>query len=307
MLIDQAETPSFFLDDELKNRFPGCSYSIIIGDITNEEKMEQVFIQFRPEIVFHAAAYKHVPVMEGQPHEAFRVNVGGTKVMTDLAIKYKTEKFILVSSDKAVNPTNVMGATKKICELLVQAQTRRTDNRTQFVTTRFGNVLGSSGSVLPIFIKQIAEGGPVTITHPDIVRFFMTIPEACQLVLEASFIGKGGEIYIFDMGNPVRILELAEKMIHLSGLEPYEDIEIKFTGLRPGEKLYEELVSDSELQLPTHHPKISIVQADGCNYKIVPLKIDKILASLYNLSEKEIIEEMQEIVPSYTTKYEITL
>ncbi len=218
VLVDQAETPSFYLNNELKDKFPGCNYKFIIGDVTNESKMDFVFNKYRPEIVFHAAAYKHVPVMESNPHEAFRVNVGGTKVVSDVAIRYKAEKFVMISTDKAVNPTNVMGATKKVCELLVQTQARRTDNNTKFVTTRFGNVLGSNGSVIPLFKKQIADGGPVTITDPEITRFFMTIPEACQLVLEAGFMGNGGEIFIFDMGKPIKILDIALKLIHLSGL-----------------------------------------------------------------------------------------
>jgi FlaA1/EpsC-like NDP-sugar epimerase len=237
--------------------------------------------------------------MEANPHEAFQTNVGGTKVISELAIKYNAEKFVMISSDKAVNPTNVMGATKKICELLVQAQSRRHGVTTQFVTTRFGNVLGSNGSVIPLFKKQIAEGGPVTITHPDITRFFMTIPEACQLVLEAGFMGNGGEIFIFDMGQPIKILDIATKLIHLSGLVPDEDIEIKFTGLRPGEKLYEELFSDSEQQLPTHNPKITIAKVADTDYEYILTRINSTLKEIYKKSDAELVDSMKSIVPGY--------
>ncbi len=306
VLVDQAETPSFYLDNELKDKFSTCCYELIIGDVTNELKMDYIFRKFKPEIVFHAAAYKHVPIMEENPHEAFRINVGGTKIISDLAIKYKSEKFVMISSDKAVNPTNVMGASKKVCELLVHAQARRSGIDTKFITTRFGNVLGSNGSVIPLFKKQIAEGGPVTITDPEITRFFMTIPEACQLVLEAGFMGNGGEIFIFDMGNPIKILDIATKLIHLSGLEPYEDIEIKFTGLRPGEKLFEELFSDSEQQLPTHNPKISIARVAEADYDCILPKINDALTNIYNKSGTEVVEAMKEIVPGYTSKYATT-
>jgi FlaA1/EpsC-like NDP-sugar epimerase len=213
----------------------------------------------------------------------------------------------MISSDKAVNPTNVMGATKKICELLVHAQSRRKGIKTQFITTRFGNVLGSNGSVIPLFNKQIADGGPVTITHPDITRFFMTIPEACQLVLEAGFIGNGGQIYVFDMGEPVKVLDVATNLIRLSGLEPYKDIKIKFIGLRPGEKLYEELFSEDEPMVPTHNPKISIAKIADSDFETIYFKIDKILGALYELSEKQVIEEMQEIVPGYRSKIELAI
>jgi FlaA1/EpsC-like NDP-sugar epimerase len=304
ILIDQAETPSFFLEDELREHFQGCSFRMIIGDVTRIEKMEYIFNKYRPEIVFHAAAYKHVPVMEAHPHEAFRVNVGGTKLVTELAIKYGVEKFVLVSSDKAVNPTNVMGATKKICELIVQAFSGKSGVNPKFVTTRFGNVLGSNGSVIPLFRKQIEEGGPVTVTDPKISRFFMTIPEACQLVLEAGFMGNGGEIYVFDMGEQVKILDLANNLIRLSGLEPGEDIQIKYTGLRPGEKLYEELFSENEPQLETYHPKINIAKTNGQDLSGVIAQIDDLLENLYTLSGKEVIARMQKIVPEYTSKYE---
>ncbi|MBW6480912.1 MAG: polysaccharide biosynthesis protein, partial [Bacteroidales bacterium] len=307
ILVDQAETPSFYLNNELKEKFPGSSYKLIVGDVTNELKMDFVFRRYRPEIVFHAAAYKHVPVMEANPHESFRTNVGGTKVVSDVAIKYNIEKFVMISSDKAVNPTNVMGATKKVCELLVHAQAKRSDSRTKFITTRFGNVLGSNGSVIPLFKKQISEGGPVTITHPEISRFFMTIPEACQLVLEAGFMGKGNEIFIFDMGEPIKILDIALKLIRLSGLVPYEDIKIIYTGLRPGEKLYEELFAESERQLPTHNPKISIAQVADADYYCIMPKINDTLTDIYNKTGTEVVEAMMEIVPGYTSKYPSTV
>ena len=305
IIVDQAETPSFYLGEELKNKIPECEFRIVIGDVTRAEDMEEIFRKYKPEIVFHAAAYKHVPMMELHPHEAFRVNVGGTKIISELAIRYKVEKFVMISSDKAVNPTNVMGATKKICELLVHSLSGRKGIRTHFITTRFGNVLGSNGSVIPLFTKQIADGGPVTITHPDITRFFMTIPEACQLVLEAGFMGNGGEIYVFDMGDPVKVLDVAINLIRLSGLEPHKDIKIKYVGLRPGEKLFEELFSVDEPMIPTHHPKISIAQVADSDFEAINIKIDKTLASLNKMSETMIIEEMQEIVPGYKSKFEL--
>jgi len=304
VLVDQAETPSFYLGEELKSKGISGNYKVIIGDVTREDVMDHIFKIHKPEIVFHAAAYKHVPIMEVHPHEAFRVNVGGTKTIADLSIKYNVEKFVMISSDKAVNPTNVMGASKKICELLVHAYSKRKDVKTQFITTRFGNVLGSNGSVIPLFNKQIQEGGPVTITHPDITRFFMTIPEACQLVLEAGFMGNGGQIYIFDMGDPIKVLDVAMNLIWLSGLEPHTDIKIKYTGLRPGEKLYEELFSEGEQPLPTHHPKISIARVEDNNFDAVIQKVERILNSLYKISETEMIEEMKTIVPGYNSKFE---
>ena len=306
IIVDQAETPSFYLGEELKNKLPNCNFRIIIGDVTRSEDMEEIFKKYRPEIVFHAAAYKHVPVMELHPHQAFRVNVGGTKIISDLAIKYNTEKFVMISSDKAVNPTNVMGATKKICELLVHGLSCTKGIKTQFITTRFGNVLGSNGSVIPLFNKQIANGGPVTITHPEITRYFMTIPEACQLVLEAGFLGNGGEIYVFDMGEPVKVLDVAINLIRLSGLEPHKDIKIKYIGLRPGEKLYEELFSEDEPMIPTHHPKISIAQVADSDSESIILKIDRILSSLNKMSDTKVIETMLGIVPGYTSNFVAT-
>jgi FlaA1/EpsC-like NDP-sugar epimerase len=307
IIVDQAETPCFYLGEDLKNKMPGFNFRIIVGDVTRKEYMEEIFKKYRPDIVFHAAAYKHVPIMELHPHEAFRVNVGGTELISELAMKYKAEKFVMISSDKAVNPTNVMGATKKICELLVHALSQRKGIKTQFITTRFGNVLGSNGSVIPLFNKQIAAGGPVTITHPDITRFFMTIPEACQLVLEAGFMGNGGEIYVFDMGEPVKVLDVAINLIRLSGLEPHKDIKIKYIGLRPGEKLYEELFSDDEPMIPTHHPKISIAQVADSDFETISLKIDVILATINTIPEAKLIEEMMDIVPGYTSNIVSTL
>jgi FlaA1/EpsC-like NDP-sugar epimerase len=305
ILVDQAETPAFYLGEELKNRFPDRNIRIILGDVTRHETMEEVFRKYRPDIVFHAAAYKHVPIMEVHPHEAFRVNVGGTKIISELSIKYNAEKFVMISTDKAVNPTNVMGATKKICELWVHALSQRKGIKTQFITTRFGNVLGSNGSVIPLFNKQIADGGPVTITHPEITRFFMTIPEACQLVLEAGFMGNGGEIYVFDMGEPVKVIDVAINLIRLSGLEPHKDIKIKYVGLRPGEKLFEELFAQDEPMIPTHHPKISIAQVAEHDFEIIGKKINQITASLFKMTETEVIEHMQEIVPGYKSKFEL--
>lgn len=305
ILVDQAETPVYYLGNELREKYPDCPCKIIVGDVTNPGKMDFIFSKYRPQVVFHAAAYKHVPVMEGQPHEAFRVNVGGTKLVTELAIRYEAEKFVFVSSDKAVNPTNVMGATKKICELLVQAQSQRSSIKTQFVTTRFGNVLGSNGSVIPLFREQIEAGGPVTVTDPSITRYFMTIPEACQLVLEAGFMGRGGEIFVFDMGKPVKILDVARQLIRLSGLEPDKDIKIEFIGLRPGEKLYEELFSDNEPKLPTYHPKINIAKVEPIDYTLILRKVDEILPHIYDLKGREIIEAMQEMIPRYVSRYEL--
>jgi len=304
ILVDQAETPAFFLENEMANKFQDCPCKILIADITRKEKLDHIFKKYKPEIVFHAAAYKHVPMMEAHPHEAFRVNVGGTKLLSEYAIKYGVEKFVLVSSDKAVNPTNVMGATKKICELYVRALPWKQAVNTQFVITRFGNVLGSNGSVIPLFRKQIEEGGPVTVTDQRISRYFMTIPEACQLVLEAGFMGKGGEIYVFDMGEAVKIIDIANNLIRLSGLEPGVDIRIKYTGLRPGEKLYEELFSNDEPQLPTYHPKINIAKVTEFDTEAILVKIDRLLADLYTLTGRQVIERMQGIVPEYTSKYE---
>jgi FlaA1/EpsC-like NDP-sugar epimerase len=299
ILVDQAETPMFHLENELNERFSHLRYQSVIADVTNEEMMDKLFQEVQPDIIFHAAAYKHVPLMEENPHEAIRVNVGGTKVLTSLALKYNVGKFVMISTDKSVNPTSVMGTSKRICEKIVQSRAQQDGVKTQFVITRFGNVLGSNGSVIPLFSEQIANGGPVTVTHPEITRYFMTIPEACGLVLEAGFMGKGGEIFVFDMGKPVKIADLANQMIRLSGLIPGKDIQIVYTGLRPGEKLYEELLTDKELTLPTHHPKIKKARVEKLDSIIVLSKIDNLLDNLYSLSKYELIKILGEIVPEY--------
>ncbi len=299
ILVDQAETPMFNLETELRSKDCQFSADFILTDITNNDKMEKVFQEFHPDIVFHAAAYKHVPLMENNPHEAIRVNIGSTRLITQLSVRYGVEKFVMISTDKAVNPTNVMGASKRICEMIVQMKAQQTGNKTQFVITRFGNVLGSNGSVIPIFRKQIEDGGPITVTHQEVTRYFMTIPEACELVLEAGFMGKGGEIFVFDMGNPVKIKDLANQMIRLSGLVPEKDIKVVFTGLRPGEKLYEELLTNNENTLPTHHPKIKIAQIENVDNKAILSKIDTLFKNLYNLSKHEVVEYVQEIVPEF--------
>jgi FlaA1/EpsC-like NDP-sugar epimerase len=237
--------------------------------------------------------------MEENPHEALRVNVGGTRIMIELSVKYDVKKFVMISSDKSVNPTNIMGASKRVCEMLVQTKAKKDGVKTQFVITRFGNVLGSNGSVIPLFKKQIEDGGPITVTHPDITRYFMTIPEACQLVLEAGFMGKGGEIFVFDMGKPVKIADLAVNMIRLSGLEPGKDIKIEYTGLRPGEKLYEELLSNKEEILPTHHEKIKIAKVEKSDFKTEVLKVIASLKNVYGLSEQEVFEFFEMLVPEY--------
>jgi FlaA1/EpsC-like NDP-sugar epimerase len=299
ILIDQAETPMFILENELRKQYSKCSMQLILSDVTNSEKMELIFKYYRPDIVFHAAAYKHVPLMEENPHEAIRVNVGGTLLLSGLAKKYNVGKFVMISTDKAVNPTNIMGASKRICEMTVQLMAKDPSNNSRFIITRFGNVLGSNGSVIPIFRKQIEDGGPVTVTHPEMTRYFMTIPEACQLVLEAGCIAKGGEIFVFDMGNPVKIADLATQMIRLSGLVPDKDIKIVYTGLRPGEKLYEELFSEGEKTRPTHHHKIRIATVDKVKNGDMMDKILWLLENLYLLSKDQVVEKCHEIVPEY--------
>lgn len=299
VLVDQAETPAFNLENELRGKFSNLKIRLFIADVTNYEKMELIFSKYRPDIVFHAAAYKHVPLMEMNPHEAFRVNVGGTKIVSELSARFGVEKFVMISTDKSVNPSSVMGATKRLCEMIVQSKAKEEGVVTQFVTTRFGNVLGSNGSVIPLFSKQIMVGGPVTVTHPDITRYFMTIPEACQLVLEAGFMGNGGEIYVFDMGKPVKIVDLAVQMIKLSGFVPEKDIKIVFTGLRPGEKLYEELLTNKENTIPTFNSKIKIARVEPLDYKGIMSQIDFLLTCLYTLSEQDLIGSFQQIVPEY--------
>lgn len=296
LLLDQSESPTYDLQIALKNEFPDLNFEVIIGDISNEDRMRNIFDTFRPDYVFHAAAYKHVPLMEENPSEAILTNVHGTKTLVDLAMEYDVYKFVMVSTDKAVNPTNVMGASKRIAE--IYAQSANDLGNTKFITTRFGNVLGSNGSVIPLFQRQIEAGGPVTVTDERITRFFMTIPEACQLVLEAGAMGDGGEIYVFDMGESVKIIDLAKKMIRLSGLELGKDIEIKITGLRPGEKLYEELLAKDENTLPTHHHKIlkAKVRVEDPHQKGA---INELVELFHAQNNVDIVSKMKEIVPEF--------
>ncbi|MEI7980717.1 MAG: nucleoside-diphosphate sugar epimerase/dehydratase [Bacteroidota bacterium] len=297
ILVDQAETPLHALTLESMEFNRGTAMEFVLGDICNEPRMRRVFETFKPEFVYHAAAYKHVPMMEANPAEAILTNVKGTSIIADLSLEFGIRKFIMISTDKAVNPTNVMGASKRIAEIYTQALNSK--QRTRFITTRFGNVLGSSGSVIPLFRSQIEKGGPVTVTHPEVTRFFMTIPEACQLVLEAGAIGNGGEIFIFDMGKPVKILDLAKKMIRLSGLTPEKDILIKYTGLRPGEKLYEELLNIAEDSLPTYHPLIMIARVREYSLKEVTQDVEQLIAMVPLRSNSDIVRKMKEMVPEY--------
>ena len=300
ILIDQAETPLHDIRLELKNRWSEMDAPTIVADISNEQRMESIFRQYRPEYVFHAAAYKHVPMMEDNVSEAIQNNVKGTKVLADLSVKYGVQRFVMVSTDKAVNPSNVMGCSKRICEIYVQALAKKIQKDgsapTQFITTRFGNVLGSNGSVIPLFRRQIEAGGPVTVTHPEIIRYFMTIPEACQLVLEAGSMGQGGEIYIFDMGKPVKILDLAKKMIRLSGRE---DVKIEFTGLRHGEKLYEELLATKENTKPTSHDKIMIANVREYDFDDIREDIDSLIESSYFFEPMRTVAKMKDLVPEF--------
>lgn len=301
VLVDNAETPMFNLENELLEHFAHAPVRTILADVTDQTRMERIFREYHPDFVFHAAAYKHVPLMEQNPYEAVRVNVGGTTILTNLSVKYGVEKFVMVSTDKAVNPTNVMGASKRTCEQILRSRSALEGNTTQFVITRFGNVLGSNGSVIPIFRRQIEEGGPVTVTHPDITRYFMTIPEACQLVLEAGFMGSGGEIFVFDMGDPVKIVDLARQMIKLSGYEPDKEIKIEFSGLRPGEKLYEELLTDQEKTLPTYNSKVKIAEVADFDHEATLAKTVSLLQSCYRLSEEELVRKLSAIVPEYNS------
>jgi len=296
IILDQAESPCYDLQNDLNYQFPNFRYEVVIGDIRNLERMERLFSYFKPEYVFHAAAYKHVPLMESNPSEAIFTNVKGTKNLVDLSIKFGVEKFVMISTDKAVNPTNVMGASKRIAEIYAQAANE--NSSTKFITTRFGNVLGSNGSVIPLFQKQIEMGGPITLTDERITRFFMTIPEACQLVLEAGSMGEGGEIFVFDMGESVKIIDLATKMIQLSGLEVGKDIEIKITGLRPGEKLYEELLAAEENTLPTHHSQILKAKTRVENNGTIEL-INQLIGLFEDQKNDSIVAKMKEIVPEY--------
>ena len=310
VLIDQAETPLHDVRLMMARGWPDIESYTVVSDICVRERMEELFEEHRPDYVFHAAAYKHVPMMEDNPEESVRNNVDGTRVIADLAVKYGTRKFVMVSTDKAVNPTNVMGCSKRICEIYVQSLDQaikdgKVSGRTQFVTTRFGNVLGSNGSVIPLFKEQIKRGGPVTVTHKDIIRFFMLIPEACKLVLEAGTMGNGGEIFVFDMGKPVRIVDLAERMIRLSGVK---GIEIRFTGLRDGEKLYEEVLNEDETSKPTFHPKIKIAQVRAYDYADANLRIDALVHACAVEGDMQIVKRMKEIVPEFKSqhsKYEV--
>ena len=310
VLIDQAETPLHDVRLMMARGWPDIESYTVVSDICVRERMEELFEEHRPDYVFHAAAYKHVPMMEDNPEESVRNNVDGTRVIADLAVKYGTRKFVMVSTDKAVNPTNVMGCSKRICEIYVQSLDQaikdgKVRGRTQFVTTRFGNVLGSNGSVIPLFKEQIKRGGPVTVTHKDIIRFFMLIPEACKLVLEAGTMGNGGEIFVFDMGKPVRIVDLAERMIRLSGVK---GIEIRFTGLRDGEKLYEEVLNEEETSKPTFHPKIKIAQVRAYDYADANLQIDALVHACAVEGDMQIVKRMKEIVPEFKSqhsKYEV--
>ena len=306
ILIDQAETPLHDIRLELQSKWMEIKAETIVADISNASRMEEIFKDYRPQYVFHAAAYKHVPMMEDNASEAIQNNVAGTRILADLAVKYKTEKFVMISTDKAVNPSNVMGCSKRICEIYVQSLAKKLEKEgiktTQFITTRFGNVLGSNGSVIPLFRKQIEKGGPVTVTHPEIIRYFMTIPEACRLVLEAGSMGNGGEIFIFDMGKPVKILDLAKQMISLSGRT---DVQIKFTGLRHGEKLYEVLLNDKEHTKPTYNEKIMIADVREYDYDEVKVKIHELEEIAATYDQMKIVEKMKEIVPEYVSKNSI--
>ncbi|KGF24332.1 MAG: polysaccharide biosynthesis protein [Prevotella histicola] len=304
ILIDQAETPQHNIRLMMHFEWPNIKAHTIVANISNEERMDKIFHTYRPDYVFHAAAYKHVPMMENNPSESIQNNILGTKVIADLSVKYSVKKFVMISTDKAVNPTNVMGCSKRICEIYCQSLNKMINEHagdkpvTQFVTTRFGNVLGSNGSVIPLFEKQIKNGGPVTVTDPNIIRFFMLIPEACKLVLEAGTHGSGGEIFVFDMGKPVKIADLAKRMIKLSGAK---DIEIKYTGLRAGEKLYEEVLSTTENTLPSFHEKIRIAKVREYDYSEVSKQIDSLIALSHTYDDMAIVEKMKEIVPEYVS------
>lgn len=303
VMLDQAESPLYDLQFELRNNEPYKKYvdsmTFVIANVKDQARMEEVFEMYRPNLVYHAAAYKHVPFMEENPYEAIYVNVFGSKNVADLAIKYGAEKFVMVSTDKAVNPTNVMGATKRMAEIYIQS---RSTDRTHFVTTRFGNVLGSNGSVIPLFKKQLAAGGPLTVTHKDIIRYFMTIPEACNLVLEAGAMGQGGDIFVFDMGKPVKIYDMAKKMIQLSGKQ---GIEIKEIGLRPGEKLYEELLATKENNIPTYHPKIMRAQVRKYPLEQIDREYGELQDILWTLDDRKIVAKMKDIVPEFISNNSI--
>jgi len=306
VLLDHAESPMHTIKLEFEEKYPNQNFAIFLGDIRNKNRMEYMMDLYHPDFVYHAAAYKHVPMMEDNPVESIQTNVLGTKVLADLAVKFGVQRFVMISTDKAVNPTNVMGASKRIAEIYVQSFFRKIqkegNNYTRFITTRFGNVLGSNGSVIPLFKSQIEKGGPITVTHPEIIRYFMTIPEACMLVLEAGTMGDGGEIYIFDMGNPVKIVNIARKMIRLAGLRPDIDIKIEYTGLRPGEKLYEELLNKKEKTIATHNAKIMIAKVVEHEYSQVSKQIDDLIRYSTLCKDYLTVSQMKKIVPEFKSK-----
>jgi FlaA1/EpsC-like NDP-sugar epimerase len=309
IIVDASEEGLYQLEMKITeniHNFNIKNIEIILADITNLVRMKGVFERFQPDIIYHAAAYKHVPLMENNPTEAIKTNVKGTMILADLSVEYKVDKFVMVSTDKAVNPTNVMGASKRIAEIYVQSLSNfikeNKTSETKFITTRFGNVLGSSGSVIPRFKKQIDAGGPITVTHPEITRYFMTIPESCQLVLEAGNMGKGGEIFIFDMGKSIKIIDLAKKMIRLSGLTLGKDIQIIYSGLRPGEKIHEELLNDQENTVPTHHPKIMIGKVRDYNFESVKNDIQNLLDLYNSQNQTAIVAKMKDIVPEFISQ-----
>lgn len=307
VFLDSAETPMHNIQLEFTDKYPEVPFVPVIGDVRSPERVDFVFRNYHPQVVFHAAAYKHVPLMELNPCEAVRVNVAGTRNVADYAVKYGVERFVMVSTDKAVNPTNVMGASKRLAEIYVQSlsvaiRDGKRPGHTRFITTRFGNVLGSNGSVIPRFREQIRNGGPVTVTHPDIIRYFMTIPEACRLVMEAGTMGQGGEIYIFEMGKPVKIADMARRMIELSGFVPDKDISIVYTGLRPGEKLYEELLSNKENTLPTTHEKIRVAKVQEYDYEEIVPEIDKLNELAVRVDIPAMVRLMKAIVPEFVSR-----
>ncbi len=303
IVLDNAESALHGIDLYLKKEFPELKYQCYLADITKRGRMTGIFEKFKFDVVYHAAAYKHVPMIENHPREGIRINTMGTRILAELACQFGCERFVMISTDKAVNPSNVMGATKRAAEMYVQALQRKPGVTTKFITTRFGNVLGSNGSVIPFFKEQIKNGGPVTVTHKDIIRYFMTIQEACQLVLQAGTMGKGGEIFVFDMGKPVRILDMAERMIKLSGLKPYEDIPIEITGLREGEKLYEELLNAGEKVLPTFHPKIMVSGVVEYEYTFISQALDELDVLINTVGKKKtIIKKLKVLVPEYLSQ-----
>ncbi len=303
ILLDNAESPLHEMDLELSDKYDANRFEVVMGDVRSTDRMHNVFNTFKPHLVYHAAAYKHVPMMENNPSESILTNVMGTKITADLAVEFEVEKFVLISTDKAVNPSNVMGASKRIAEIYTQSLGKKTGIK--FITTRFGNVLGSNGSVIPRFKKQIEQGGPITVTHPDITRYFMTISEACQLVLEAGCMGIGGEIFVFDMGKQVKIVDLAKKMIQLSGLTEGRDIKITYTGLRPGEKLYEELLASAENTLPTHHPQILIGKVKQYNFEEITQKIETLITLFNSQNNTDIVTAMKDLVPEFKSNNSI--